>query len=229
MAWPDPALGRSAPRDLTKPHPPIEVASAVRTLKSGCMSAPADSKTGLTAVAEAASQAQRSPDGDRGLPPVHLWNPSHCGDIDILVRRDGVWMHEGSPIGRPELVRLFSTVLRRDPDGYCLVTPVEKLTIRVEDLPFRAVSVTASGATLRFTTDVGDTVEAGSEHPIRVETDPATGEPSPAVHIRADLWARIVRPVFYELVGMATVEDDQLVVRSDGVVFALGPPGAGVE
>lgn len=193
------------------------------------MSAPADSKTGLTAVAEAASQAPRSPDGGRGLPPVHLWNPSHCGDIDILVRRDGVWMHEGSPIGRPELVRLFSTVLRRDPDGYCLVTPVEKLTIRVEDLPFRAVSVTASGATLRFTTDVGDTVEAGPEHPIRVETDTATGEPSPAVHIRADLWARIVRPVFYELVGMAAVEDDQLVVRSGGVAFALGPQGAGVE
>ncbi|NJC39991.1 hypothetical protein GGQ87_000249 [Brevundimonas alba] len=187
------------------------------------MSVPADSKTGLAAVAEAATQAP-----GRGLPPVHLWNPPHCGDIDICIRRDGVWLHENSPIGRPELVRLFSTVLRKDPDGYCLVTPVEKLSIRVEDLPFRAVAVTAEQGALRFVTDVGDEVEAGPDHPIRVHTDPVTGEPSPALHVRADLWARIARPVFYELVEMAGVEDDRLVVRSAGATFALGPAGAGV-
>lgn len=187
------------------------------------MSVPADSPSGLASVAEAAAQAPA-----RGLPPVHLWNPSHCGDIDILIRRDGTWLHEGSPIGRPELVRLFSTVLRKDPDGYCLVTPVEKLTIRVEDLPFRAVSVSEEGEDLVFITDVGDVVRAGPDHPVRVETDPATGEPSPALHVRGELWARIARPVFYDLVDRAVVQDDRLVVRSGGAVFALGPAGAGV-
>lgn len=185
------------------------------------MSVPADSKTGLAGVAEAASRTPA-----RGLPPVHLWNPSHCGDIDIVIRSDGVWLHENSPIGRPELVRLFSTVLRKDPDGYCLVTPVEKLTIRVEDLPFRAIAVTEADGTLAFTTDVGDRVEAGPDHPIRVDTDPATGEPSPALHVRSDLWARIARPVFYELVERGTVEDGRLVIRSGGETFSLGPVAA---
>ncbi|GAA0643152.1 DUF1285 domain-containing protein [Brevundimonas lenta] len=188
------------------------------------MARSADSKTGLAAVAEAAAQSPA-----RGLPPVHLWNPDHCGDIDILIRRDGVWMHEGSPIGRPELVRLFSTVLRKDPDGYCLVTPVEKLSIRVEDLPFRAVAVERRGETLVFTTDVGDLVEAGPDFPVEVETDAATGEPAPRIRVRADLWARIARSVFYELVESAAVEDSRLTIRSNGAVFALGPAGAGVE
>lgn len=172
---------------------------------------------GLSGVAEAARQAP-----GRGLPPVHLWRPEHCGDINILIRADGVWMHEGSPIGRPELVRLFSTVLRKDPDGYHLVTPVEKLRIQVEDLPFRAVAVQAAGDALTFTTDVGDTVAAGAEHPIMVETDSATGEPAPRVRVRADLWARIARPVFYDLVERAEALDGQLWVRSDGEAFSLG-------
>ena len=180
-------------------------------------------KSGLAGVTEAGRQAP-----GRGLPPVHLWNPAHCGDIDIVIRRDGVWLHEGSPIGRPELVRLFSTVLRKDPDGYCLVTPVEKLSIRVEDLPFRAVSVDRRGDALVFATDVGDVVEAGPDLPLVVETDPATGEPSPRVRIRADLWARVARPVFYQLVDMAEVEGDRLTVRSNGAAFPLGPAGAGV-
>ncbi|WP_372707944.1 DUF1285 domain-containing protein [Brevundimonas sp.] len=183
-----------------------------------------DTRTGLAGVAEAANQAP-----GRGRPPVHLWHPDHCGEIDIVIRRDGVWMHEGSPLGRAELVRLFSTVLRKDADGYVLVTPGEKLSIQVEDLPFRAVSLASRSGALIFTTDVGDEVEAGAEHPIRVETDPETGEPSPAVHVRADLWARIARPVFYELVEMARVEDGRLTVRSGGDTFALGPVGAGVE
>ncbi|WP_417232795.1 DUF1285 domain-containing protein [Brevundimonas sp.] len=179
---------------------------------------------GLAAVAGVAKQAP-----GRGLPPVHLWHPEHCGEIDIVIRADGVWMHEGSPIGRAELVRLFSTVLRKDPDGYHLVTPVEKLKITVEDLPFRAVTLERDGDRLRFTTDVGDTVEAGADHPIVVETDPVTEEPAPRVHVRGDLWARIVRPVFYDLVETATVEAGRLVVRSDGGSFPLGPVGAGVE
>lgn len=187
------------------------------------MSGPEPS-SGLAAVAAAAKQAP-----GRGLPPVHLWHPDHCGDIDIVIRRDGVWMHENSPIGRAELVRLFSTVLRRDPDGYHLVTPVEKLRIEVEDLPFRAVTMGRDGDDLVFTTDVGDETRAGPEHPIVVDTDPATGEPAPRVHVRAGLEARIVRSVFYDLVEMAEVRDGQLAVRSGGVWFPLGPPGAGVE
>ncbi|MBU1385637.1 MAG: DUF1285 domain-containing protein [Alphaproteobacteria bacterium] len=185
------------------------------------MAEPTEQKSGLAALAEAAKPAE-----GRGLPPVHLWHPEHCGDIDIVIRRDGTWLHEDSPIGRAELVRLFSTVLRKDPDGYCLVTPVEKLAIRVEDLPFRAIAMTQADGVLSFTTDVGDVVEAGDEHPIRVETDEATGEPAPALHVRAELWARIARPVFYELVEMADLEDGQLVVRSGGAAFDLGATGA---
>lgn len=158
----------------------------------------------------------------RGLPPVHLWHPEHCGAIDIVIRRDGLWMHEGSPIGRAELVRLFSTVLRLDSDGYHLVTPGEKLKITVEDLPFRAVSVTRHGEALVFVTDVGDRVEAGPDHLIEVETDPMTGEPAPRIHVRADLWARIARPVFYELVEGATLDGTEMSVVSNGARFSLG-------
>ena len=131
-------------------------------------------------------------------------------------------MHDGSPIGRAELVRLFSTVLRKDPDGYHLVTPVEKLKIKVEDLPFRAVTMQAADGVLGFTTDVGDKVEAGADHPIIVETDAETGEPAPRLHVRADLWARITRPVFYELVEQAEGVDGRLMVRSGDETFSLG-------
>ena len=165
----------------------------------------------------------------RGLPPVHLWHPEHCGDIDIVIRADGTWMHENSPIGRRELVRLFSTVLRKDPDGYHLVTPVEKMRIRVEDLPFRAVTMERRAGDLVFTTDVGDEVTADADNPIVVETDPATGEPAPRVHVRQGLEARIARPLFYELVEMAEVVDGRLTVTSGGARFALGPVGAGLE
>lgn len=181
-----------------------------------------DTQTGLEAIAEAAKTA-------RGLPPVHLWNPAHCGDIDILIRANGVWMHEGSPIGRAELVRLFSTVLRLDLDGYHLVTPVEKLKIRVEDLPFRAVTMVRDGDDLVFTTDVGDVVRAGVDNPITVDTDPQTGEPAPRLHVRRGLEARIARTVFYDLVEMAELRHGRLTVASGGADFALGPPGAGVE
>lgn len=168
-------------------------------------------------MAEAVKQAP-----GRGLPPVHLWHPEHCGDIDIVIRRDGVWMHEGSPIGRPELVRLFSTILRKDADGHVLVTPGEKLSITVEDLPFRAVAVERRGDALVFTTDVGDEAAAGPEFPLIVETDPETGEPAPRVRVRADLWARIARPVFYELVEMADEAGGDLIVQSNGAAFSLG-------
>lgn len=179
-------------------------------------------KSGLEAVAEGARQAP-----GRGLPPVHLWHPAHCGDIDIVIRADGVWMHEGTPMARPEMVRLFSTILRKDPDGYHLVTPVEKMRIQVQDLPFRAVSVRSQGQDLVFTTDQGDEVVAGADHPIQVQTDPVTGEPSPSVHVRGDLWARISRAVFYELVEGAQLQDDALVVHSGGQTFVLGSQEGG--
>ncbi|HEX4182393.1 MAG TPA: DUF1285 domain-containing protein [Caulobacteraceae bacterium] len=189
------------------------------------MSAPTDSRTGLEGVAAAVKQAP-----GRGLPPVHLWNPPHCGEIDIVIRRDGLWFHEGSPIGREPLVRLFSTILRKDPDGFHLVTPVEKMKIRVEDAPFIAVRVDRVGEALRFTTNVGDEVEAGPDNAIRVEVHPVTGEPRPYLHVRRGLEARILRPVFYELVEMAeereTPEGPRLGVTSNGAWFPVGPARA---
>ena len=150
----------------------------------------------IAATARAASR--------RGLPPVHLWNPPDCGDLDMRIARDGTWFYLGTPIGRPELVRLFSTILRKDGDRYVLVTPVEKVGITVDDAPFVAVDFTVKGEgeaqTLNFVTNLGDETSAGSEHPIRVERDPATGEPSPYVHVRADLEALIDRKSFYRLV-----------------------------
>lgn len=166
--------------------------------------------------------------GPRGLPPVHLWNPERCGEIDIVIRRDGSWLHEGTPIGRPALARLFSTVLRKDPDGYYLVTPVEMLKITVEDAPFTAVRVDRVDDVLRFTTNMGDVVDAGPADPIRVEIDPETGEPAPYVHVRRGLEARLLRPVFYELAALAEAgegpEGAQMGVRSGGAFFPIAPP-----
>lgn len=180
---------------------------------------------GLDGVIAAAKQAP-----GRGLPPVHLWNPPHCGDIDIVIRKDGTWFHEGSPIGREALVRLFSTVLRKDPDGFHLVTPVEKMKITVEDAPFIAVRVDRTAEGLTFLTNVGDEVTAGPDNAIRVEMDPKTGEPRPYIHVRRGLEALIARPVFYELVEMAdereTPQGPELGVLSHGVWFPLGPAGA---
>lgn len=179
---------------------------------------------GLDGVIAAVKQAP-----GRGLPPVHLWNPTHCGEIDIVIKRDGRWFHEGSPIGREALVRLFSTVLRKDPDGFHLVTPVEKMRITVEDAPFIATRVDREGQALRFLTNVGDEVEAGPENPIRVEVGP-DGQPRPYVHVRRGLEALISRPVFYELVEMAeereTPEGLTLGVGSNGAWFPVGPPEA---
>ena len=180
--------------------------------------------TGLDGVIAAAKQAP-----GRGQPPVHLWNPAHCGEIDIVIKKNGLWFHEGTPIGREALVRLFSTVLRLDPDGFHLVTPVEKMKITVEDAPFIAIRVDREGDALRFITNVGDVVEAGPDNAIRVEMDESTGEPRPYLHVRRGLEALIIRPVFYELVEMAlereTPEGPTLGVTSNGAWFPVGPPG----
>ena len=155
--------------------------------------------------------AQIPPAGSKGMPPVHLWNPDFCGDIDMRIARDGSWFYMGTPIGRPAMVRLFSTIIRRDGDDYFLVTPVEKVGITVDDAPFVAVSLRVSGQgeaqVLTFVTNVGDEVEAGAEHPLRVELDAQTQEPSPYVHIRANLEALIHRNVFYQLVELAQARE----------------------
>ncbi|OEC46009.1 proteophosphoglycan precursor [Pseudomonas sp. 1D4] len=166
----------------------------------------------------------------KGLPPVHLWNPDFCGDIDMRIARDGTWYYLGSPIGRKPMVRLFSSIIRRDGDDYFLVTPVEKVGITVEDAPFVAVSVEVGGEgerqVLRFVTHVEDEVEAGAEHPIRVVIDPLTQEPSPYVHVRANLEALIHRNVFYQLVELAVVREIDgrrwLGVWSGGEFFPIG-------
>jgi hypothetical protein len=190
---------------------------------------------GVIAAAKAHSAKDQAP--GRGLPPVHLWNPAHCGEIDIVIKKNGLWFHEGTPIGREALVRLFSTVLRKDPDGFHLVTPVEKMRITVEDAPFIAVRVDHAKAddgteTLTFLTNVGDEVVAGPENEIRVQMDAATGEPRPYLHVRRGLEALIVRAVFYELVELArerqTPDGPQLGVTSDGAWFPVGPVGAHV-
>ena len=171
------------------------------------------------ALARAAGSDAGSPQ-----PPVHLWHPDHCGEIDIRIRRDGVWLHQGTPIGRERLVRLFSTILRRDPDGYHLVTPAEKLRIIVDDAPFLAVRLDRSDDVLVFSTNVGDAVAAGIEHPIRVAFDPVSGEPSPYIHVRRGLEARLSRPVFYDLVDHVVAHDGRQGVWSAGAWFPLDRP-----
>lgn len=178
---------------------------------------------GLAASATAASKG--------GLPPVHLWDPPFCGDLDMRIARDGTWFYEGTPIGRPGLVRLFSTILKLEDGAYFLVTPVEKVGITVDDAPFVAVDFEqidgASGPVLRFETNVGDTTEAGPENPIRVVRDAETGEPSPYVHVRADLEALIDRKSFYRLVDLGHVTEidgsDWFGVTSNGAFFAVIP------
>lgn len=172
---------------------------------------------------------------ERKLPPVHLWNPDHCGDIGMEIHADGSWWHEGRIIGREKLVRLFSTILRKDDDGETyLVTPYEKVVVRVEDAPFLAIRVDVTGEpgpdqVLVFTTNVGDVTLAGPDSPLRIETDPDTQEPSPYVLVRGRLEAKLTRPVFYELAGIAVdnPEDggETLGVWSSGQFFVIGPAG----
>ena len=163
----------------------------------------------------------------RGLPPVHLWNPPFCGDLDMRIARDGTWFYQGTPIGRPGLVKLFSSILKREGGKYFLVTPVEKVGIVVDDAPFVAIDFEVQGEgeaqNLRFVTQVDDVAKAGPEHPIRVERDPETGEPSPYVLVRADLEALIDRKSFYRLVDLGVHHDGWFGVWSGGQFFGIIP------
>ena len=183
---------------------------------------------GLAALISRAAHA-----GDR-LPPVERWNPPDCGPIPMRIRSDGVWFYDGTPIGRPALVRLFSTVLRREPDGsHALVTPVEKVTIEVEDAPFLAVEMDVAGdrndRAITFRTNVGDVAEAGPDHPMRFTG--ARDELKPYVHVRGPLdrplEALVSRAVMYELVEHGEeVEVDgtaMFALRSRGAVYPVMP------
>ena len=186
----------------------------------------------MTDVAKVADLLAQIPvAGKKGFPPVHLWNPPFCGDIDMRVARDGTWFYLGTPIGRKPMVRLFSGIIRRDGDDYFLVTPVEKVGIRVDDAPFVAISMQVEGKgeaqLLRFTNNVDDEIVAGAEHPLRVVIDPLTQEPSPYVLMRTNLEALVHRNVFYQLVELAVPREidgrDWLGVWSDGIYFSIGP------
>lgn len=157
-----------------------------------------------------------------GLPPVHLWNPPFCGDLDMEIRPDGTWFYQGTPIGRPAMVRLFSTILKREGDAYFLVTPVEKVGIRVIDAPFLAVDADILDDQITFTTNVGDAVLADAAHPIITRGDSA--EPRPYLHVRNGLEALIDRKTFYRLAAAAEPDArGRASVHSAGQSFPLEP------
>ncbi len=168
---------------------------------------------------------------DRALPPVDRWNPSHCGTSEMRIARDGTWYHQGNPIGREAMVRLFATVLRREPDGsHVLVTPAEKLSIEVEATAFRALTMTmeGSGAARRiaFALDSGDAVIAGPDHPLTVVATPQG--PSPRLAVRHGLEAELARPLYYELAEVALSEGhDPPGIWSNGTFFTLDPDSSG--
>ncbi|MEF3048590.1 DUF1285 domain-containing protein [Pseudotabrizicola sp. L79] len=181
--------------------------------------------------ADALTQSLSALPRQKGPPPVHLWNPPYCGEMDMRIARDGTWFHEGTPIGRPGLVRLFSSILKKEGDRYFLVTPVEKVGIVVEDAPMLAVDFDVADKgpdqVLTFHTKTEDIVVAGPENPIRVVRDAQTGEPSPYVLVRRNLEALIDRKSFYRLIDLGTHEETAegrwFGLRSSGQFFPIIP------
>jgi hypothetical protein len=192
-----------------------------------------EARRGLDAIAGVAREASQ-----KGPPPVHLWNPPFCGDLDMRIATDGTWFYLKTPIGRPALVKLFASVLKREGDKYFLVTPVEKCGIVVEDAPFLAVELEvargdrgaapgASGQVLHFRTNVDDWVACGSDHALRFEPEPETGGLKPYLHVRRNLWAKVTRALFYDLVELGEERDiggeRMFGVASGGMFFAMAP------
>jgi len=175
--------------------------------------------------------------GQKGPPPVHLWNPPYCGEIDMRIAADGTWFYQKTPIGRAALVKLFASVLKREGERYFLVTPVEKCGITVDEAPFLAVELaveegdvaaeSGSGRMLRFRTNVDDWVTAGPDHPLRFEPEPATGGLKPFLHVRRDLWAKVTRALFYDLVELGEEREidgaRMFGVASGSAFFAMAP------
>src|ERR1700730_7901205 len=187
------------------------------------------STQGLEGLTAAASDAASKNPAAKGLPPVHLWNPPFCGDLDMRIAGDGTWFYMGTPIGRPALVRLFSTILKREGDKHFLVTPVEKVGIRVDDAPFLAgemqkYSYKDGALLLRFRTNVDDWVDCDAAHRLRFEAA-SDGGLTPYLHVRADLWAKVTRALYYDLVdiGEERVVDGRPMfgVESGGEFFAM--------
>ena len=181
---------------------------------------------GLDAIAGAAKRA-----GERGPPPVHLWDPPFCGDLDLRIAADGTWFYLKTPIGRPALVKLFSSVLKREGGKFFLVTPVEKIGITVDDAPFTAVELRQDGEgaarVLSFRTNVDEWVSCDADHALRFEPEPDTGGLKPYLHVRRDLWALVTRALFYDLVELGEERDvdgrRMFGVASGGEFFAMVP------
>jgi uncharacterized protein len=195
-----------------------------------------EGQLGLEAITGALGRAAKGPhagaDGaEKGLPPVELWNPPFCGDLDMRIAADGTWFYLKTPIGRPALVKLFASVLKREGDKYYLVTPVEKCGIRVDDAPFLAVEFNvedgANGRVLNFRTNVDDWVGCGPEHGLRFEPEAGTGGLKPYLHVRRDLWAKVTRALFLDLVELGEERDvdgaAMFGVVSKGMFFAMAP------
>ena len=193
-------------------------------------------RSGLDAIAGAVREA-----GTKGPPPVHLWNPPFCGDLDMRIAADGTWHYLKTPIGRPALVKLFASVLKREGERYYLVTPVEKCGIVVDDAPFLAVELRvehgdagmgaeAGGQVLQFRTNVDDWVACGRGHALRFEPERGTGGLRPYLHVRRDLWAKVTRALFFDLVELGEERDvggkRMFGVASGGEFFAMAPADA---
>ena len=174
------------------------------------------------------------PRENKGPPPVERWNPPFCGDIDMRIGSDGTWFYQKSPIGRAALVKLFASVLKREGDKHFLVTPVEKVGITVDDAPFLAVEMKVSsgdrGAVLEFRTNVDDWITAGPGHALRFEQQPANGGLKPYLHVRRDLWAKVSRALFYDLVALGEERDvggkAMFGVVSQGEFFVMAEASA---
>lgn len=173
----------------------------------------------------------------RGPAPVHLWDPPFCGDLDIRIAADGSWHYQGTPIGRPAMVRLFASVLKREGDRYFLVTPVEKVGIKVDDAPFLAVAMEVKretpNRTLVFHTNVDEAVTCDAEHALRFEPEAGTGGIKPYLHVRRDLWALVTRSLFLDLVALSEVREQEgrrlFGVASAGKFFPMAPAEAVAE
>jgi uncharacterized protein len=195
------------------------------TSKRDILVEPAQAPEGaLRGLGEAAAQRTRGP------APVHLWNPPDCGDIDMRIAADGTWFYCGSPIGRAPLVQLFSSILRKDGDRYVLVTPYEKVGVKVDDAPFLAIEMRVEGEEddprLTFRTNVEEVVKVDEQHPMRFERGASEGL-KPYVRVRGDLWALVKRALFYDLVALGRTErwrsESWFGVRSAGVFFPMCP------
>ncbi len=186
-----------------------------------------EGQSGLEAITGALSRA----DNGKGPPPVERWNPPYCGDLDMRIAADGTWFYLKTPIGRPALVKLFASVLKREGDKYFLVTPVEKCGIQVDDAPFLAVELNVEeltdGQVLNFRTNVDDWVCCGPEHALRFEPETGTGGLKPYLHVRRDLWAKVTRTLFFDLVELGEEREVEgramFGVMSKGTFFPMAP------